>query len=231
MIKLIRWFMRLAIIFCLFWTVAIILFSFYPVPYSSVMLYKQLSAWLSGDYQYRVKQHWVAGNRISPYMKLAVIASEDQKFAQHWGVDLEAIKYVLSQSNVNQSLRGASTLSQQTAKNLFLWNGHSWLRKGIELGLTLEIELIWSKDRILTVYLNIAEFGPAIFGVEQAAQHYFNKSASKLTRQEAALLAAVLPNPLIYKADKPSAYLLQRQRWIIRQMDQLGGVPHLNKLQ
>lgn len=223
--------MRLAIIFCLFWTVAIILFSFYPVPYSSVMLYKQLSAWLSGDYQYRVKQHWVAGNRISPYMKLAVIASEDQKFAQHWGVDLEAIKYVLSQSNVNQSLRGASTLSQQTAKNLFLWNGHSWLRKGIELGLTLEIELIWSKDRILTVYLNIAEFGPAIFGVEQAAQHYFNKSASKLTRQEAALLAAVLPNPLIYKADKPSAYLLQRQRWIIRQMDQLGGVPHLNKLQ
>lgn len=223
--------MRLAIIFCLFWTVAIILFSFYPVPYSSVMLYKQLSAWLSGDYQYRVKQHWVAGNRISPYMKLAVIASEDQKFAQHWGVDLEAIKYVLSQSNVNQSLRGASTLSQQTAKNLFLWNGHSWLRKGIELGLTLEIELIWSKDRILTVYLNIAEFGPAIFGVEQAAQHYFNKSASKLTRQEAALLAAVLPNPLIYRADKPSAYLLQRQRWIIRQMDQLGGVPHLNKLQ
>lgn len=223
--------MRLAIIFCLFWTVAIILFSFYPVPYSSVMLYKQLSAWLSGDYQYRVKQHWVAGNRISPYMKLAVIASEDQKFAQHWGVDLEAIKYVLSQSNVNQSLRGASTLSQQTAKNLFLWNGYSWLRKGIELGLTLEIELIWSKDRILTVYLNIAEFGPAIFGVEQAAQHYFNKSASKLTRQEAALLAAVLPNPLIYKADKPSAYLLQRQRWIIRQMDQLGGVPHLNKLQ
>lgn len=227
----IRWFTRLIVIVCLFWTFAIILFSFYPVPYSTVMLYKQLSAWISGDYQYHVKQHWVASDRISPYMKLAVIASEDQKFAQHWGIDLEAIKYVLSRSNIHKPLRGASTLSQQTAKNLFLWNGHSWLRKGIELVLTLEIELIWSKDRILTVYLNIAEFGPAIFGVEQAASYYFNKSASKLNRQEAALLAAVLPNPLIYRANKPSDYLLQRQRWIIRQMDLLGGISHLKKLQ
>ncbi|EMH4120116.1 monofunctional biosynthetic peptidoglycan transglycosylase, partial [Yersinia enterocolitica] len=119
--------------------------------------------------------------------------------------------------------RGASTLSQQTAKNLFLWDGRSWVRKGLEVGLTAGIELVWTKRRILTVYLNIAEFGDGIFGVEAAARHFFNKPASKLSASEAALLAAVLPNPLRFKANAPSGYVISRQQWILRQMRQLGG--------
>ena len=120
-------------------------------------------------------------------------------------------------------IRGASTLSQQTAKNLFLWDGRSWVRKGLEAGLTVGIETVWSKRRILTVYLNIAEFGDGIFGVEAAARHYFNKPASQLSASQAALLAAVLPNPLRFKADAPSGYVRSRQAWILRQMRQLGG--------
>lgn len=227
----IRYAIYLTSIVCFIWTIAIILFSFLPVPYSSVMFYKQLSAWSSGQTHYRIQQYWIASDYISPYIKLAVIAAEDQKFLQHSGVDFAAIKQALHQHAMNKPLRGASTLSQQTAKNLFLWSGRSWLRKGIELGLTLELELFWSKDRILTVYLNIAEFGPGIFGVEKAAQHYFHKSANRLTKKEAALLVAVLPNPLIYRIDKPSAYILQRQRWIMKQMDLLGGVSWLKRLE
>ncbi len=126
-------------------------------------------------------------------------------------------------------MRGASTLSQQTAKNLFLWDGRSWLRKGLEAGMTVGIETVWSKRRILTVYLNIAEFGPGIFGAEAAAQHYFHKPASRLTIAEAALLAAVLPNPIRFRADAPSGYVRQRQQWIMRQMRQLGGEGFLNR--
>ena len=126
-------------------------------------------------------------------------------------------------------MRGASTLSQQTAKNLFLWDGRSWLRKGLEAGLTLGLEGVWSKRRILTVYLNIAEFGDGIFGVEAAAQRYFHKPASRLTMTEAALLAAVLPNPLRFRADAPSGYVRQRQAWIMRQMRQLGGTTYIQQ--
>lgn len=208
------------------WLVAILLFSFLPVPYSTVMLQKQLSAWVTGDFNYVAKQTWVSMDDISPYMALAVIASEDQNFPSHWGFDFTAISSVLSSSRA----RGASTLSQQTAKNLFLWNGRSWLRKGLEAGLTVGIETVWSKRRILTVYLNIAEFGEGIFGVEQAAQHFFAKSAKNLTAQEAALLAAVLPNPIRFKANKPSLYISSRQTWILQQMRLLGGVGVLQKL-
>jgi monofunctional biosynthetic peptidoglycan transglycosylase len=160
-------------------------------------------------------------------MLLAVIAAEDQKFPQHWGFDVEAIESVLDKQNGR--MRGASTLSQQTAKNLFLWDGRSWLRKGLEAGLTLGLEGVWSKRRILTVYLNIAEFGDGIFGVEAAAQRYFHKPASRLTMTEAALLAAVLPNPLRFRADAPSGYVRQRQAWIMRQMRQLGGTTYIQQ--
>lgn len=167
---------------------------------------------------------WVSMADISPWMGLAVIAAEDQKFPEHWGFDVPAIEKALAHNERNESrIRGASTLSQQTAKNLFLWDGRSWLRKGLEAGLTLGIETVWSKKRILTVYLNIAEFGDGIFGVEAAAQRYFHKPASRLSVSEAALLAAVLPNPLRYKANTPSGYVRSRQAWIMRQMRQLGG--------
>ncbi|MDN7007731.1 monofunctional biosynthetic peptidoglycan transglycosylase, partial [Vibrio cholerae] len=126
-------------------------------------------------------------------------------------------------------IRGASTLSQQTAKNVFLWDGRSWVRKGLEVGLTAGIELIWTKRRILTVYLNIAEFGNGIFGVEAAARHFFNKPTSKLSASDAALLAAVLPNPLRFKVNAPSGYVISRQQWILRQMHQLGGKTFLQE--
>lgn len=142
----------------------------------------------------------------------------------HWGFDVAAIEKALSHNEKRPTrIRGASTLSQQTAKNLFLWDGRSWVRKGLEAGLTAGIELVWTKRRILTVYLNIVEFGDGIFGVEAAAQHFFHKPASRLTTSEAALLAAVLPNPHRFKAGAPSGYVTQRQQWIMRQMRQLGG--------
>lgn len=140
------------------------------------------------------------------------------------GFDVAAIEKALSHNERNENrIRGASTLSQQTVKNLFLWDGRSWLRKGLEAGLTVGVETVWSKKRILTVYLNIAEFGDGVFGVEAAAQRYFGKPASRLTQSEAALLAAVLPNPLRFKAAAPSGYVRSRQAWILRQMRQLGG--------
>lgn len=206
------------------WLAGILIFAFLPVPFSMVMIERQLSAWLTGDFSYVAHSDWVPMDEISPYMALAVMAAEDQKFPEHWGFDVGAIESALSHNQRNQNrIRGASTLSQQTAKNLFLWDGRSWVRKGLEVGLTAGIELIWTKRRILTVYLNIAEFGEGIFGVEAAARHFFNKPASKLSASEAALLAAVLPNPLRFKVNAPSGYVISRQQWILRQMRQLGG--------
>lgn len=215
---------RLLLLLALFWGGGIAVFSILPVPFSAVMIERQASAWLSGDFGYVAHSDWVSMDEISPWMGLAVIAAEDQKFPEHWGFDVSAIEKALAHNERNESrIRGASTLSQQTAKNLFLWEGRSWVRKGLEAGLTLGIETVWSKKRILTVYLNIAEFGDGVFGVEAASQRYFHKPASKLTIAEAALLAAVLPSPIRFKANAPTGYVHSRQAWIMRQMRQLGG--------
>ena len=219
-----RIFLRAVIVLGVFWGGGIALFSVMPVPFSVVMVERQLGAWLSGDFGYVAHSDWVSMDEISPWMGLAVIAAEDQKFPEHWGFDVSAIEKALAHNERNENrIRGASTLSQQTAKNLFLWDGRSWVRKGLEAGLTLGMETVWSKKRILTVYLNIAEFGDGVFGVEAAAQRYFHKPASRLSLSEAALLAAVLPNPLRFKANAPSGYVRSRQAWIMRQMRQLGG--------
>ncbi|EPG6267595.1 monofunctional biosynthetic peptidoglycan transglycosylase [Klebsiella aerogenes] len=219
-----RLLLRLLLVCVVFWGGGIAVFSVLPVPFSAVMLERQVSAWFSGDFHYVAHSDWVGMDEISPWMGLAVIAAEDQKFPDHWGFDVPAIEKALAHNERNENrIRGASTLSQQTAKNLFLWDGRSWLRKGLEVGLTVGIETVWGKKRILTVYLNIAEFGDGIFGVEAAAQRYFHKPASRLTPAEAALLAAVLPNPIRFRADAPSGYVRSRQAWILRQMRQLGG--------
>lgn len=216
--------MRVVIILAVFWGGGIALFSVVPVPFSAVMVERQIGAWLQGDFGYVAHSDWVSMDEISPWMGLAVIAAEDQTFPDHWGFDVAAIENALSHNERNENrIRGASTLSQQTVKNLFLWDGRSWLRKGLEAGLTVGVETVWSKKRILTVYLNIAEFGDGVFGVEAAAQRYFGKPASRLTQSEAALLAAVLPNPLRFKVAAPSGYVRSRQAWILRQMRQLGG--------
>ena len=219
-----RLFLRAIIVLAVFWGGGIALFSVMPVPFSAVMIERQLGAWIQGNFGYVAHSDWVSMDEISPWMGLAVIAAEDQKFPDHWGFDVFAIEKALAHNERNENrIRGASTLSQQTAKNLFLWDGRSWVRKGLEAGLTLGIETVWSKKRILTVYLNIAEFGDGVFGVEAASQRYFHKPASRLSPSEAALLAAVLPNPLRFKASAPSGYVRSRQAWIMRQMRQLGG--------
>ncbi|ELT9606814.1 TPA: monofunctional biosynthetic peptidoglycan transglycosylase [Raoultella planticola] len=219
-----RFLLRILLIATAFWGGGIALFSILPVPFSAVMLERQIGAWLSGDFHYVAHSDWVGMDEISPWMGLAAIAAEDQKFPEHWGFDVSAIEKALAHNERQENrVRGASTLSQQTAKNLFLWDGRSWLRKGLEAGLTVGIETVWSKKRILTVYLNIAEFGEGTFGVEAASRRYFHKPASKLTASEAALLAAVLPNPIRFRADAPSGYVRSRQAWILRQMRQLGG--------
>jgi monofunctional biosynthetic peptidoglycan transglycosylase len=169
-------------------------------------------------------------DRISPVMALAVIAAEDQRFPDHWGFDFNAIGRAFKYNNHSERMRGASTISQQVAKNLFLWSGRSYLRKGLEAGLTLGLEALWSKERILEVYLNIAEFGDGIYGVHAASGQFFGKTPDRLSRQEAALLASVLPSPRRLHADHPSPYLLARARWISNHMGKLGGVGLLNRL-
>ncbi|MGD9426828.1 monofunctional biosynthetic peptidoglycan transglycosylase [Pantoea sp. NSTU24] len=220
---------RIVLVWLGLWLAGILLFSFLPVPFSAVMAERQIGAWLRGDFGYVAHSDWVGHDEISPWMGLAVIASEDQKFPTHWGFDVAAIESVLDKRD--SQMRGASTLSQQTAKNLFLWDGRSWLRKGLEAGLTVGMETVWTKRRILTVYLNIAEFGPGVFGAEAASQRYFHKPASRLTAADAALLAAVLPNPIRYRAAAPSGYVRERQQWILRQMRQLGGEGFLQRNQ
>lgn len=225
--RLWRWLLRGCLTLVALWLLAIVLFAFVPVPFTAVMAERQIDHWLRGDFHYVAHSRWVPMRAIAPPMALAVMAAEDQKFSRHWGFDITAIRDALNHNARSRHIRGASTLSQQTAKNLLLWDGRSWLRKGLETGLMLGIEGVWTKRRILTVYLNIAEFGEGIFGVEAAAQRFFLKPASRLTAEEAALLAAVLPNPLSLRADAPSAYVRQRQRWILRQMRQMGGDAYL----
>jgi monofunctional glycosyltransferase len=225
--KPLLWLKRALILLLSLWVAGILLFSFLPAPFSAVMVERQVSAWLTGDFGYVAHSDWVPMSEISSPMALAVMAAEDQKFPEHWGFDVDAIQSVLDKES--GKMRGASTLSQQTAKNLFLWDGRSWVRKGLEAGLTVGIETVWTKRRILTVYLNIVEFGDGVFGVEQASQHFFHKPASRLTASQAALLAAVLPNPHLFKVNAPSAYVLRRQQWILRQMSQLGGESFLQE--
>jgi len=169
-----------------------------------------------------LEQSWVPIDAVSESLALAVIAAEDQRFAEHHGFDLRAIQAALEEQETRQRLRGASTISQQVAKNLFLWRGRSWLRKGLEAYFTGLIELAWPKRRILEVYLNLAQFGPRTYGAEAAARRYFGKPARTLNPREAARLAAVLPSPEHLSPAPPSPYVQSRAAWIERQMWQLG---------
>ncbi|MGQ9425682.1 monofunctional biosynthetic peptidoglycan transglycosylase [Gilvimarinus sp. F26214L] len=166
---------------------------------------------------------WTPLRDISPEMLRAVIAAEDQRFFMHWGFDFDQLQKALMESSAGGRLRGASTITQQTAKNLFLWNGRSYTRKALEAWFTLLMEVLWSKERILEVYLNIVEFGPRVYGVAAASQAHFRKPASQLTPEEAALLAAVLPNPHRMQASAPSPYVQERQAWILEHMALLRG--------
>lgn len=178
-----------------------------------------------------IKREWADWDDISDYLKLAVIASEDQNFPTHHGFDFDAIQQALQHNAKGGRLRGASTISQQVAKNIFLWSGRSWLRKGVEVWFTAWLEVLWSKERVLEIYLNSAEWGDGIFGAEAAARYYFHVPAKNLTKEQASLLAAVLPNPRNWNPAKPTAYIRSRAAFIRQQMDNLGGVGFLKKLE
>jgi monofunctional glycosyltransferase len=190
----------------------LLVFRFIPPPTTAFMLQSP----------YPVTQDWISIDKLPPYMPLAVVASEDQRFPNHFGVDFTAISKALDQYDDGQGLRGASTITQQTAKNLFLWSGRSFIRKGLEAGFAIGLETLWGKKRILEVYLNIAEFGQGIYGVEAASQHYFGRSASKLTMNQAARLAIMLPSPRTRTPNELTYYLRQRVDWVEQQMQQLG---------
>ena len=199
-------------------------------PFTAFMAEAQAAAWASRDPNYVFRHRWVDLDRISPNLPLAVVASEDQKFPEHWGFDVAAIEKAYALNQHSHKVRGASTISQQVAKNLFLWSGRSYFRKGLEAYFTVLIETLWPKRRILEVYLNIAEFGSGIYGAEAAAERFFHKPASRLTRGDAAVLAAVLPNPERFSAAAPSRYVQQRREWILDQMQALGGPEMLDEI-
>jgi monofunctional biosynthetic peptidoglycan transglycosylase len=199
----------------------VILLAFIDPPTSAYMLARQWQG--RHDTNLVLHYQWVDLDHVSPQLPIAVVAAEDQNFQTHHGFDLGAISTVLARRGQAGRMRGASTISQQLAKNLFLWDGRSWLRKGIEAYYTLAIELLWSKRRILEVYVNVVEFGDGIYGAQAAAQRFFGISAAKLSARQAAALASVLPNPKRFRVDAPSAYQLRRRAWIERQVRQLGG--------
>jgi monofunctional biosynthetic peptidoglycan transglycosylase len=201
---------------------AVLLLRFIDPPTSAFMARDRIGAWWNDEPRYQFRHTWMDGKRISPHLKLAVIASEDQKFIDHYGFDLESINDALEARERGRRVRGASTITQQVAKNLFLWPGQSWIRKGIEAYFTVLIETLWSKRRIMEVYLNVAEFGRGTYGAEAAAQRFFKKTASRLNASEAALMAAVLPNPVRFRVHAPSGYVRSRQTFILGQMQGLG---------
>jgi monofunctional biosynthetic peptidoglycan transglycosylase len=200
-------------------------------PTSAFMLGTRLAALASGDRGYATHYQWVDLEHISPQAALAVIAAEDQQFPFHAGFDFKSIREAVRHNAGSRHVRGASTISQQVAKNLFLWSGQSYIRKGLEAALTVLIERCWPKERILEVYLNIAEFGRGYYGVQASAQHFFREDARRLDRADSALLAAVLPNPRRYRVEAPSPYVLARRDWIAQQMAGLGGTAYLNRLE
>lgn len=187
--------------------------------------------WLEAPAGYQTKQNWLSWQQLPKKAVIAVVTAEDQRFPNHIGVDFTEISHALNAKWQGKKLRGASTISQQVARNVYLWTGRSWFRKGLEVWFTLLIELIWGKQRILEVYLNIAEWGNGIFGVEAASLHHFAKPTQQLTKMQMALLASVLPNPIKFNPAKPSTYIVNKAKWNIEQQRKLGGVHWLKQLE
>lgn len=208
----------------------VILFRWVPVPGSMLMVERSLEG-RQQETPLALRYRWVPYQDIPDHAKMAVIAAEDQHFAGHHGFDMKAIRAALQHNQQNGTLRGASTISQQVAKNLFLWSGRSWLRKGVEAWFTFAIETLWPKQRILEVYLNIVEWDNGVFGIAAAAQHHFGVTPTQLSHQQAAQLAAVLPNPRRWSARQPPPHVLQRSQWIQQQVRQLGGAHYLRRLE
>ena len=219
--KVFKYFLIFFFSFSIIW---VLLFSFINPPLTFLMVKRSYQQLLDEKRKVTIAKKWVSIENISPNMVKAVVASEDNKFMSHFGFDIEAIRKANYNNKKGRKVRGASTISQQTAKNVFLWPTRSYVRKVFEMYFTVLIEVFWSKERVMEVYLNVIEFGDGVYGVEAASRKYFNKSAKKLTRGEAALLAAILPSPLKRNPAKPSSYLLRRQAHILSLMEKIGPV-------
>lgn len=220
--KLWRFTWKFALWFLFISVALVVIFRWLPVPITPLALIRCVEQKMEGK-ELKLNKDWVSFEEISPNLQLAVVCSEDQNFLKHSGIDFEAIDKALEFNATHKRQHGASTISQQTAKNVFLWPGRSWVRKGFEVYFTFLIETFWNKQRIMEVYLNVIEMGDGIYGAQAAAKSFFKKDAKNLTKPEAALIAAVLPNPRKFSVAKPSAYTQKRQAWVLRQMNFWGG--------
>ena len=226
--RLWRWlFLWLPLLFVLFTTAQVLVLRWVPPLGSAFMIGRRVDALVERDWHFPIRYEWKRMAAISPNLPIALVAAEDQNFPSHQGFDFKAIDKAMAANKRGRKLRGASTISQQLAKNLFLWQGRSYLRKGLEAWYTVLIEVTWPKSRIIEVYANVAEFGDGIYGAEAAAQAFFRKPASRLSAAESARLAAVLPSPRRYDAKRPGPYVQRRARWIERQVRHLGGPAYL----
>lgn len=221
--KIFKWIKRIVIFLFVFSILQVIIFKFVPVYYTPLMVWNNTIQLFSGE-EVVCKHTWVSLDEISKYLPLAVVASEDNLFLDHSGFDFDQIEKAMNEAEKGKRQRGASTISQQTAKNVFLWSGRSYIRKGLEVYYTFLIETIWGKERIMEVYLNSIEMGKNIYGAEAVAQAHFKKTAKKLTASESALIAATLPNPIRFNSAKPSPYIIKRQGKILDLMGKVNPV-------
>lgn len=220
--KLLKLLLKIIIGFLVLSIVSVIIFRWVPVPITPLMLIRCVEQKSDGKTM-KLEHDWVSLEKISPKLQLAVVCSEDQNYLKHFGFDWGAIEKAMKANESGKKIRGGSTITQQTAKNVFLWPGRSYVRKAFEAWFTLLIEIFWSKERIMEVYLNSIEMGNGVYGAEAAALHWFKKSAVKLNKDEAAAIAAVLPNPLHYSANPPTSYISKRKNWIKQQMSFWGN--------
>lgn len=222
--KIFRFLFKIALWFFIISIGLTLIYRFIPVPVTPLMVIRLWEQAWDEKKDVRLYKDWVSIDNISKHMPQAVYAAEDQKFLEHNGFDWKAMEEAWEKNKKGKRIKGASTISQQTAKNVFLWPSRNLVRKGLEAYFTFLIELIWSKERIMEVYLNVIEMGPGIYGIEAASQTFYNRPASKLTRQQAAMIAAVLPNPIRWSPAKPTGYIRGRQSWILRQMNNLAPI-------
>ncbi len=224
-----RLFLRFVFYFFALSIGGVILLKFLPVPFTMTMIDRKVKSLFGGE-DAKIHYQWRSYHKVSREMHLAAVAAEDQNFPHHWGFDFKALQRAYINNQKGKKVRGASTISQQVAKNVFLWQGRSYFRKALEFYFTGLIELIWGKQRILEVYVNVAEMGKNTFGAEAAAQRIFKKPAAKLTRAEAARLAAVLPSPNKWSAARPGPYVTRRTAVIQKYMKALGGQKYIADL-
>lgn len=222
--KIFRFIFKIALWFFIISIGLTLIYRFIPVPVTPLMVIRLWEQAWDEKKDVRLYKDWVSIDNISKNMPQAVYAAEDQKFLEHNGFDWKAMEEAWEKNKKGKRIKGASTISQQTAKNVFLWPSRNLVRKGLEAYFTFLIETIWTKERIMEVYLNVIEMGPGIYGIEAASQTFYNRPASKLSRQQAAMIAAVLPNPIRWSPAKPTGYIRGRQSWILRQMNNLAPI-------